>query len=95
MQRMRDLGFRWLAGVDVETLCIEELALVAGLTGRGIDRLLELTKAGTEFTASPIGLYFASLWYSEKLYPQIFTVEALKRYAERISEQDEREDRIN
>lgn len=33
---------------------------------------------GGEFLgASPIGLYFASLWYSEKLYPLIFAVEAL------------------
>jgi squalene-hopene/tetraprenyl-beta-curcumene cyclase len=80
MNRMRDRGFKWLAQVDLETLCLEELALVVGLTGRGIERLLELTKNGTEFPASPIGLYFASLWYSEKLYPQIFTAEALKRY---------------
>jgi squalene-hopene/tetraprenyl-beta-curcumene cyclase len=26
---------------------------------------------------SPIGLYFAKLWYYEKLYPLIFTVSAL------------------
>jgi squalene-hopene/tetraprenyl-beta-curcumene cyclase len=26
---------------------------------------------------SPIGFYFAKLWYYEKLYPLIFTVSAL------------------
>ncbi len=29
--------------------------------------------------AQPIGLYFAKLWYSEKLYPMIWAVEALGR----------------
>lgn len=28
----------------------------------------------------PIGLYFATLWYNEKLYPLIYYVEALRRY---------------
>ena len=39
--------------------------------------LAETTNKGREFPAAPIGLYFASLWYSEKLYPVIFTVAAL------------------
>jgi len=30
--------------------------------------------------ASPIGLYFASLWYHEKLYPQVMYLEVLSRY---------------
>ena len=29
--------------------------------------------------ASPIGLYFASLWYDEKLYPPLFAIPALAR----------------
>ena len=28
---------------------------------------------------SPIGFYFAKLWYYERLYPMIFTVAALAR----------------
>lgn len=32
--------------------------------------------------AAPIGLYFASLWYSEKLYPQVMYMEALMRVKE-------------
>jgi len=34
------------------------------------------TNAGKNFKAAPIGLYFASLWYSEKLYPILFALEA-------------------
>jgi hypothetical protein len=29
--------------------------------------------------SGPIGLYFADLWYSEKLYPSIFSAAALGR----------------
>jgi len=36
------------------------------------------TEGGTRFDTAPIGLYFAKLWYSERLYPLIFTVSALK-----------------
>ena len=30
--------------------------------------------------ANPIGLYFAALWYDEKLYPLVYYIEALRRY---------------
>jgi len=30
-------------------------------------------------TPAPIGLYFASLWYAEKLYPLVWSIEALAR----------------
>ncbi len=43
---------------------------------RGIEWLL----SRQEIKASPIGLYFAMLWYDEKLYPLIYYVEALRRY---------------
>lgn len=33
-----------------------------------------------EIRPSPIGLYFAMLWYHEKLYPLIYYTEALRRY---------------
>jgi squalene-hopene/tetraprenyl-beta-curcumene cyclase len=44
---------------------------------RGVAWLIEHTRRGTRFDASPIGFYFAKLWYFEKLYPLIFTVAAL------------------
>ena len=81
--RLRTRGFTWLqnlqAGGGMDGAGLEEYALVAGMTGKGVDDIIQLTYKGTVFSASPIGLYFASLWYSEKLYPLIFTTEALKR----------------
>jgi squalene-hopene/tetraprenyl-beta-curcumene cyclase len=46
---------------------------------RGADWLGERTGGGCSFEPAPIGLYFAKLWYSEALYPLIFTVSALQR----------------
>ena len=46
---------------------------------RGAAWLIERTDAGRSFPAAPIGLYFAELWYAERLYPVIFTVSALSR----------------
>jgi len=45
----------------------------------GVVWLIERTNGGRDFPAAPIGLYFAKLWYYEKLYPLIFTVAALSR----------------
>ncbi len=46
---------------------------------RGVRWLIEQTKEGTIVPPSPIGLYFARLWYFEELYPVIFTVSALQK----------------
>ena len=46
---------------------------------KGIDYLVGRVENGTFTEASPIGFYFAKLWYFEKLYPIIFTVAALGR----------------
>ena len=46
---------------------------------RGVGWLLQRIENGEWKKPSPIGLYFAKLWYFEKLYPQIFTVAALGR----------------
>jgi len=43
--------------------------------------LVRATDGGTRFEPSPIGLYFAQLWYSERLYPIVFTASALGRAA--------------
>ena len=34
--------------------------------------------------SNPIGLYFAALWYDEKLYPIIYYIEALRRFLQKI-----------
>ena len=49
-----------------------------------IDRAFEYLRrkyeAGELFQAEPIGLYFARLWYSEKLYNVTFALNALKKF---------------
>ncbi|HUU95693.1 MAG TPA: prenyltransferase/squalene oxidase repeat-containing protein [Phycisphaerae bacterium] len=57
-------------------------ATVRGVTEavtRGINWLIEHAEEAAECRASPIGFYFAKLWYFERLYPLIFTVGALGR----------------
>jgi len=66
---------------------IEETALALRALGsspehaaareRGVAWLVERWERGEARQPSPIGLYFARLWYSETLYPLIFTVDAL------------------
>lgn len=46
-------------------------------TDRGTAWLLNQVESGEWTTPSPIGFYFAKLWYYEKLYPQLTTVAAL------------------
>ena len=45
----------------------------------GIAWLVEAVESGRFREPSPIGFYFAKLWYFEKLYPLIFAVAALGR----------------
>ena len=47
-------------------------------SARGVEWLLRHQERLDQ--PAPIGLYFASLWYSEELYPLIFTTEALRRW---------------
>jgi squalene-hopene/tetraprenyl-beta-curcumene cyclase len=46
---------------------------------RGLLWLIDAVESGRFRDPSPIGFYFAKLWYFEKLYPLIFTVAALGR----------------
>jgi len=73
------------ATIEETALALDALA-VAGLREpavleRGLSWLLQATQNGTHFPPSPIGLYFAKLWYSEELYPIIFSASALSRLA--------------
>ena len=52
---------------------------VEPVISRGVRWLIEQTKEGTIVPPSPIGLYFARLWYFEELYPVIFVVSALQK----------------
>ncbi len=66
---------------------IEETALAIQALGRagetrpiqaGLRWLVQKTANGTVFPPSPIGFYFASLWYFEELYPLLFSIPALR-----------------
>lgn len=46
---------------------------------RGTAWLIQRVEDGRFIQPSPIGFYFAKLWYYEKLYPILFTVAALAR----------------
>ena len=46
---------------------------------RGFDYLHEMWQADKLYREEPIGLYFARLWYSERMYNMVFTLIALKK----------------
>ena len=46
---------------------------------RGVDWLLRRVESGDFLRASPIGFYFARLWYYEALYPPVFLAGALRQ----------------
>ena len=52
-----------------------------GAICRGVEWLDRWTVQGTKFDPSPIGFYFAKLWYFEKHYPICYTVAVLERIA--------------
>ncbi|MCI0717957.1 MAG: squalene--hopene cyclase, partial [Acidobacteria bacterium] len=57
----------------------EETAELRAAILRGADWLLNATGNGSVLAPSPIGFYFARLWYFEELYPLIFATAALAR----------------
>ncbi len=67
-----------------ETALAVEMLLDAGpgaeeAVGRGLAWLIQRVEEGGLHEPTPIGFYFAKLWYFEKLYPIVFTVAALGR----------------
>jgi squalene-hopene/tetraprenyl-beta-curcumene cyclase len=78
------------SSIEETAWAIEALTAVAGLNSamcdkvesalaKGVAWLIANTREGVEFEPSPVGLYFAKLWYFERLYPVVFTVSALGR----------------
>ncbi len=71
------------SSVEETALAVEALVGCATTTAdtaaldRGLEWLLSAVETGRHTECSPIGFYFAKLWYYEKLYPLIFTVAAL------------------
>ena len=60
--------------IEETALCVEALHDAAGA-----NRLIDLLESDP--SPAPIGLYFARLWYYERLYPLIFATSALGRIA--------------
>ncbi|MEN6402504.1 MAG: prenyltransferase/squalene oxidase repeat-containing protein, partial [Armatimonadia bacterium] len=78
----------WGGAVGVATSTEETALALAALAAmgetsvalqQGLECLLRNVEDGTWTRPTPIGLYFASLWYSEVLYSVVWTVEALGR----------------
>ncbi|MBI1783943.1 squalene--hopene cyclase, partial [Candidatus Sumerlaeota bacterium] len=76
------------SSVEETALALEGLCAVAiylnqpelrGPISRGAMWLAEAVESGRFADPSPIGFYFANLWYFEKLYPLVFTVSALAK----------------
>ena len=70
------------SSVEETALAVDVLLdLAAGdiAVERGLLWLIDAVESGRFREPSPIGFYFAKLWYFEKLYPLIFTVAALGR----------------
>lgn len=78
-----DGGWGGAPGVpaSVEETALAVSALAGGLAPQALERgaewLVRRVEDGTWTKTSPIGLYFSQLWYFERLYPLIWTVEAL------------------
>jgi len=87
-----DGGFGGAAGtvstIEETALALEALAAgqhtlddprLPGACDRATRWIIDHTDGGRSFPPTPIGLYFARLWYYEELYPVVFTVAALRR----------------
>jgi squalene-hopene/tetraprenyl-beta-curcumene cyclase len=55
------------------------IARMEEAVGRAATRLMDRAAGAEEIPPAPIGLYFARLWYFERLYPLIFAVSALQK----------------
>ena len=84
--------------VEETALAIEALASLsctsetAGALNAGLDWLFEKIASDEWRRPSPIGFYFAKLWYYERLYPMIFTVAALGRARDYLGQSQQLKD---
>ncbi len=62
----------------VDALCIEDDRF-DHIRDRGLQWLIDRVNNGSIAEPSPIGFYFAKLWYFERLYPLTFAVSALRQ----------------
>jgi squalene-hopene/tetraprenyl-beta-curcumene cyclase len=73
----------WGSSLEETALAVEALLAaepsprVQSSVDRGLSWLVERVERNEHTHSSPIGFYFAKLWYYEQLYPLIFTVSTL------------------
>ena len=83
-------GYGATSSVEETSLAVEALFAGAAMDGlesswtraaaeKGLEWLLKRVESDSFGAPSPIGFYFAKLWYYEKLYPLLFAVGALRR----------------
>ena len=78
------------SGVEETALAIETLLtaptseLNENTLNKGLEWMIRSVENGSFKDCSPIGFYFAKLWYHECLYPIIFTVSALGAAMKRL-----------
>jgi len=83
------VGGQRFSSVEETALAVEALLAapstpeIESAIHRGLIWLVEAVETGRYLHASPIGFYFAKLWYYERLYPQIFALAALARASRR------------
>ncbi|MBN1765065.1 MAG: hypothetical protein JW860_07400 [Sedimentisphaerales bacterium] len=70
------LALTALAQYRTSSLQISDDSRIATLE-KGLNWLIKQTNQGQIYEPTPIGFYFAKLWYFEQLYPIIFSVTAL------------------
>jgi squalene-hopene/tetraprenyl-beta-curcumene cyclase len=86
LRRQQNKNGSWGGEIDMPGTIEESSLAVSALIGEDEDAVLKgfawLQKEAEDngLRSNPIGLYFAMLWYDEKLYPLIYYIEALRRY---------------
>jgi len=76
----------WGGEKDIPGTIEESSLAISALVGKDENIILNGLKwleheySDNGLRSNPIGLYFAMLWYDEKLYPLIYYIEALRRY---------------
>jgi squalene-hopene/tetraprenyl-beta-curcumene cyclase len=73
------------SSIEETALALSALAVFPGdpwaqaAARTGMEWIARMTTGCTVFPPSPLGLYFAKLWYYERLYPIVWATEALER----------------
>jgi len=84
--RQQNENGSWGGELDVAGTIEESSLAISALVGTDDSAILkgfewlESEYKSNGFRSNPIGLYFAMLWYDEKMYPLVYYVESLRRY---------------